>query len=104
MKKTMKLLGIMLLFFALVGLLFAGCTTNAGAVFTATILHIEDDSVLVEVIEGGSALRTSDRVAFDRSDLEDIGASIGDRIVITYTGSVRLTDPAQISAIGWVLY
>ena len=103
MKKTIKLLGI----FALIGLLFVGCATNDAddeAVFTATILHIDDASVLVEVVDGNDMLLTSHRVTFDRNDLEDIGASIGDLIIVTHTDYVRQTYPAQVTATSWALY
>ena len=69
--------------------------------FVATVIEINDSSVLVEPVEGEDELRSSDQILFSINNLEDIGADIGSVVEISYTGGIAETYPAQIQATGW---
>lgn len=71
--------------------------------FVATVIEINDSSVLVEPVEGEDELRSSDQILFSINNLEDIGAEIGSVVEISYTGGIAETYPAQINATGWEL-
>jgi len=65
--------------------------------FVATILELNGDQVLVQPVEIGEP------VSFNRQNLNDISARVGDMVKITYTGAVLTTNPAQIGVTAWQL-
>lgn len=71
--------------------------------FIATVIEINDTSVVVEPVEGEDELRSSDRISFGIKDFDDIGAEVGSVVKVTYTGAIMESYPAQINAIGWQL-
>lgn len=71
--------------------------------FVATILEINGDSVLVEPVEGEDELRSSDKIEFSASGLDNIGAEVGSVVQVTYTGEMMESYPAQINATGWII-
>jgi len=88
-------------------LLLAGCTSSDysnddEAVFYATILEIHELSVLVQTIENMGFYHVT-RVFFGTSELDDIGATVGDLVRVEYTGDIMQTYPEQVFATGWSL-
>ena len=79
--------------------------SGASFSFNAKIIEIESGvgGVLVEPLAGEDILRSSDCISFSKNNLDDIGASVGDIVTITYTGVVMESYPAQIIATKWVL-
>lgn len=77
--------------------------TSEGISFLATLVEQSDNSVLVAPLEGESIRQSADRLSFDSSHLEDIGAQAGDVLRVTYTGSVRESYPAGIDVLRWSL-
>lgn len=69
--------------------------------FVATVLEINGDTVLVEPVEGEPERRSADKITFCVAGFEDIGASVGDAVQITYTGQIMESYPAQIHATKW---
>ena len=69
--------------------------------FTAVILSIHGNSVVVEPVAGEAILLSADRIYFGTGNLDDIGADVGDTITIKFKGFVRETYPAQIDAVRW---
>lgn len=71
------------------------------AEFYATIQEMNGSSVLVTPLLGEEELRSSDQITFGIKDLEDIGASVGDIVKITYDGQIMESYPARIKVIRW---
>lgn len=71
--------------------------------FVATVLEIDENSVLVQPFEGEDELNSSDEISFSIKDFEDIGAGVGSAVEITYIGGIMESYPAQIHATGWKL-
>ena len=69
--------------------------------FKATILEINGNDVTVEPLEGEDILRSANRVNFIKANLNDIGASVGDIIVVIYKGGVMESFPARVVALDW---
>lgn len=88
--------------------LFVGCKAEKSvgdeSNFNAKILEIYENSVLVEALEGESIRNSSDQFTFGTKELDDIGATVGDIVTITYTGDIRESYPAQITAVSWAIY
>ena len=84
----------------------AGCDdvpyTLVEVSFHATILEIHDGSVTVQTNREMGFHHTT-RVFFGTSELEDIGASVGDVVNVVYTGDILQTYPEQVFAISWSL-
>lgn len=72
-------------------------------VFRGTIIDIRDISVLVQVTEGDEVLASADQVAFTTEGLEDIGAEVGSEVIVTITGAIAETYPAQVNPFSWEL-
>jgi hypothetical protein len=70
--------------------------------FTAEILNISDTSVLVAT-DDEDMLRSGDQYSFSCKNLPDIGAEVGDTVLINYTGGIMETAPAQINVVYWEL-
>ena len=88
-------------------LLLAGCTSfgyqnSDKPTFYATILEVHDASVLVQTIEDMGFYHVT-RVFFGTTELEDIGATVGDLVRVEYTGDIMTTYPEQVFATGWML-
>jgi len=103
----MKIITVLCTFILTLSVL-AGCSTanHTGGdefSFQAKILQLNGNAVTVEPLEGEDILRSSDRITFNRSGLDDIGVSVGDTINILYVGGVRESYPAQIDARSWSL-
>ena len=71
--------------------------------FIATVLEINNGSILVEPIEGEPERLSSDRISLDISNLEKIDVYVGIAVQISYTGGIMESYPAQINATGWKL-
>jgi hypothetical protein len=79
-----------------------GIAAPDGLVFTAKVLQILENSVVVEPLAGKSVLNTADRISFVTKGLDDIGAAVGDVVTVAYTGVLTETYPARITAVWWV--
>lgn len=90
----------------IMALAFGGCSGKvpeaADVSFKALILEINGDSVLVEPLEGEDERRSSDKISFSKSGLDDLGEP-GDTVSITYGGEIMESYPAQLVATGWSL-
>ena len=64
--------------------------------FIGTILDFNDNSIIVEPIEGSHESKSSDKIIIKRINADNY--VIGDRIKITYNGLVNESYPAQITA------
>ena len=67
--------------------------------FEATVLEIDENSILVEPLEGEDILRSADRVSVGTGDLdpEDVPEmEVGDTVRISYAGGVMESYPAQL--------
>ncbi len=71
--------------------------------FLGTVLELNGDLVLVQPAEGEDELLSSDRISFSTRELGDIGAEVGSRVEVYYTGGIMESYPAQINAIKWEL-
>lgn len=71
--------------------------------FIATVLEINDSTVLVQPVEGEEELRSSERITFGTQYLGDIGAEVGSVVKVSYTGWIMESYPAQIQATKWEL-
>ncbi len=69
--------------------------------FIATILEINDSTVLVEPIESEIERKSSDQISFGVQDLADIDAEVGSVVKVSYTGGIMETYPAKIHATNW---
>jgi len=67
----------------------------------ATVLEIYGNSVLVEPLPGESALKSSDKITFGITDLEDIDIEAGSIVEVYYVNGIMETYPAQIHAVSW---
>lgn len=71
--------------------------------FSATILEINRDSVLVEPNEGEPERLSSDKIFIMTTHLEKINVEVGSVVQITYQGGIMESYPAQIVATSWSL-
>lgn len=71
--------------------------------FNARILELSANDVTVEPLEGEDILRSANEIRFSKNNLDDIGASVGDTVTVTYTGAIRESFPAGITATRWVI-
>lgn len=69
----------------------------------ASVLEINGETVLAEPVPGQAALQGSDKISFSIKNFDDIGASVGSVVEVTYIGGIMETYPAQINATGWKL-
>ena len=73
--------------------------TQSMSTFDATVLEINDKSILVQPVEGSDELKSSDKISLSlyESDLGDLSEmKVGDKVRITYDGNIAETYPAQI--------
>lgn len=69
--------------------------------FIATVLEINESSVLVEPVANEIERQSSDQISFGIQDLVDIDAEVGSVVQVSYTGGIMETYPAQIHATNW---
>lgn len=67
--------------------------------FTATVLEINGESILVEPLDDENECRSGDKISFGIDT--DIGAKVGSVVKVTYVGGVMESYPAQINAVKW---
>lgn len=98
-----------LLIVLMVMVIFAGCTNNQaneGNSFTATVLEVNDASLLVEPAEGSAELNSADKIVVSFKDaalinsegteitVEDI--EVGKKVKVSYKGGIAESYPAQV--------
>lgn len=71
--------------------------------FIATVVELNDTSVTVQPVEDSEMLKSGDKVSFGIGDLEEIEASLGSVVKVTYKGVVMESYPLQIHATSWEL-
>ncbi len=71
--------------------------------FDATILEINENSVLVGPIGDGDGISGVDKVEFKTANLPPIDIKMGSIVKVTYNGQVMYSYPAQINALSWKL-
>lgn len=101
MKKQFSILLILSIILSL-----SACVTSPEVItakFTATILELGENHALVMPVAGEDILRSSDKISFSLSSLDNIGAQVGDIIQVVYSGEVMESYPAQIFAQSWSL-
>ena len=76
---------------------------QADVEFTATVLEINDNNVLVEPCADEAIYQSADRITFSTANLGDIGVAVGDTLTITFNGIVLESYPAQITASKWAI-
>ena len=81
--------------------LFAKEEPNIESVVRATVIEINGSSVMIEPLEGEWERMSGDRISFNVSEFEDIGAEVGSVVEVTYKGNIMESYPAKINAIGW---
>ena len=64
--------------------------------FVGTILEINDNSIVVEPVEGSYERKSSDKIIIEKITTDDY--VIGDKIKITYNGLINESYPVQINA------
>lgn len=65
--------------------------------FTAAVLEIRDNSILVEPLEGEQLRRSYDQIVVVTRNLELPELAVGDEIRVAYDGWIAESDPAVIS-------
>ena len=73
---------------------------HPGVGLRATVLELTETTALVEPV-GEYAQSICDRISISLGKLPDIGAKVGDEVIIWYTGEILESYPAQIHATGW---
>lgn len=73
--------------------------TQSTSTFDATVLEINGKSIFVQPVEGSNELKSADKISFsldklDSGDLPEI--KVGDKIRITYDGTIAESYPAQL--------
>ena len=84
----------------------AGCETgqkNTVQAFKAEIIEIKDGMVLTEPLAGEAVLASSGRISFSKDGLSDISAKEGDIVEVKYTGDIKESYPASVTAVDWEL-
>lgn len=71
--------------------------------FKATILEINNNTVLVKPFPEERIISIADQIFFGKENLSKIDAKVGSFVEITYKGSVMTIYPANINATDWKL-
>ena len=71
--------------------------------FTAKIIEKNGNTVTAEPVTDRDKNRVGERVSFSVGSLDDIGAEVGTRVEVTYTGGVAESYPTQVNAVSWKL-
>lgn len=69
--------------------------------FVATVLELNENSALVEPVEGEWERLSCDKISLNIAQLTPIGARVGSDVEIYYTGGIMESYPAQIHVVGW---
>ena len=64
--------------------------------FIATILEVNENSIMVKPVEGSYESKSSDKIMIKKINTDNY--EIGDKLKITYNGLIEESYPAQISA------
>lgn len=68
--------------------------------FTGTVLEVHEGYLLVEPAEGESVRLSADRIEVPTGDLTDLPAlTAGDRVEITFAGTIQETYPARVTGV-----
>jgi len=102
----MRKSAIFVLIIAILVSMLSGCSnenlTNRDEIsFIAKILQIDGDIVTVSPMERDGSLRPSDKITFNVKDLNDIGASVGDTVNVSYDGIIADSYPGIVNACSW---
>jgi hypothetical protein len=76
---------------------------NVTRSFVAEILKLDASGALVQPAQGEQELFSSDQIYIGTAHLEDIGAEVGSRVKIYYTGGIMESYPARVHAVKWAL-
>lgn len=76
---------------------------NGEYTFTAEIIEINNDSVLVQPFGEGDGISGVDKVLFSTTNLPELDIKIGSKIKVSYNGQVMYSLPAQINPLSWQL-
>jgi hypothetical protein len=68
---------------------------------TATVLQIDEDTVIAQPIRAEAELRNTDQLCFSKKHLAAIDPEVGDDVDIDYIGDILETYPVQIQALRW---
>ena len=71
--------------------------------FEATVLEINENSVLVAPFGDGDGISGIDKVEFGTANLPKLNIKVGSKIKVGYNGQVMYSYPAQINALSWQL-
>ena len=82
----------------------APASSQTEVYFKATVLEISGNSVLVEPLEGESIRSSADKITFSKTNLDNIGAAVGDIVSVAYSGEVMESYPGQIIVIKWSMF
>lgn len=69
--------------------------------FTAKVIELGQNTVLVEPVEGEPERRSSDLISFGTAELPVLALKADDYVKITYVGGIMESYPAQIHATDW---
>ncbi len=69
--------------------------------FVAEVQYFHNYTVTVAPLEGEPIGRICERVSFDFKELCEIGAEVGDYVMVTYRGEVGTSYPAAVGAVSW---
>lgn len=74
--------------------------TPGARVFQATILEINNDTMLVNPVEGSSELTSADKISLSMKNLKSsTEPQVGDIVEIEYDGEILESYPAQLSKV-----
>ena len=68
---------------------------------TATVLEINEDTVVVQPIKSEEELHGTDRISFSKEHMANIDPAVGSDVDIDYIGDIVETYPVQIQALRW---
>lgn len=71
--------------------------------FTATILEIHENSVLVAPDNGNAAAQICEKISFNTKNLPPLDIKVGSQVTVLYKGGIMESYPAQIHATNWSL-
>lgn len=94
-----KYVSIILCLVAILTLLVACGTKNKKITFNATVLEVNETSILVEPIEGSNELKSSDKIVVSTTGLDTAGITAGSKVKITYNGYILESYPAQLGEV-----
>lgn len=78
-------------------------SVEAATSFKATVLEINEKSVLVAPFGEENDISGVDKIAFSTTNLPKLYIKVGSKIKVGYNGQVMYSYPAQINALSWQL-